>query len=344
MLAWQKHFGSTEPKRVEVPVPEPPPDGMLIKVHAAGVCHSDVALLNQTARASYMEEQYTLGHEGCGEIVELGSEVDTSAFKVGDMIAVLSVAGCGSESCGECSRDVAQICQTGEHYGIGQAGSYAKYIAIRARAAAPLPKGIPAEVGAVATDAVMTAYHAVVGTGELKKGETVLICGLGGLGFNAMQIALAKGARVMVTDVRKEVLDEALKFGIPEEDVVPHGQSVTDFVTSKDLLIDTVIDFVGVPDTFKTAQHAVRFAGKIVLVGLLAAELTLYSFLCVRKQLQILCSYGGTMKDLTECLELIAEGVVKPQVVTGSLDDFDKVLQDLHAGKVKSRIALIPSD
>lgn len=251
MLAWQKHFGSTEPQRVEVPVPEPPPDGMLVKIHAAGVCHSDVALLNQTARASYMNEKYTLGHEGCGEIVKLGSEVDSSAFKVGDMVAVLSVAGCGSDSCGECSRGIAQICQTGAHYGIGNDGSYSPYIAIRARAAAPLPKGVAPEVGAVATDAVMTAYHAVVGTGGLKKGETVLISGLGGLGFNAMQIALAKGARVICTDLRQEVLDEAVKFGIRKEDVVPVGQSAADFVTSNKLVIDTVIDFVGVPDTFK---------------------------------------------------------------------------------------------
>ena len=325
-----------------MPVPETPADGILIKVHAAGVCHSDVALLNSERRPPYMDEKYTLGHEGCGEIVEIGSEVDSSALKVGDMIAVLSVPGCGTDSCGECSRGVPQICQTGPHYGIGNNGSYAPYIAIRARAAAPLPKGVPPEVGAVATDAVLTAYHAVVGTGGVKKEETVLIFGLGGLGFNAMQIALAKGARVICTDVRQEVLDQAVNFGIPKEDTVPVGQSVPEFVASKKLLIDTVVDFAGLPQTFSAAQEVARFGGKIVLVGLLAAELPLNSFLSVRKQLQILCSYGGTMVDLKESLDLIAEGVVKPQVVTGSLDDFDQVLKDLHAGKIQSRIALIP--
>ena len=342
MKAWQKHFGTTEPQQVELPVPEPPRDGMLVKILAAGVCHSDVALLNQPQRVGTFNEKYTLGHEGCGEIVELGADVDQSRFKVGDQIAILSVAGCGKDDCPECSRDLAQICQAGEKYGIGQDGSYAPYVAIRARAAAPLPKGVSPEVGAVATDAVMTAYHAVVGTGSVKKGETVLIIGLGGLGFNALQIALARGARVIGADTRQEVLEEAAKFGIPQEDLVPVGQSITDFVQTQKLVIDTVIDFVGVPDTFKAAQHAVRWAGKIVCVGLLAPEIMIDNYLAVRKHLSILMSYGGTFTDLTACLDLIAKGVVRPQVVTGELGDFDKVLQDLHAGKVKSRIALIP--
>ena len=86
----------------------------------------------------------------------------------------------------------------------------------------------------------------------------------------------------------------------------------------------------------------VRFGGKVVLVGLLAPQVSINSFLAVRKHLSILCSYGGTMDDLKQCLTLISEGKLKPQVVTGKLDEFPQVLEDLHAGKVKSRIALRP--
>ena len=77
-------------------------------------------------------------------------------------------------------------------------------------------------------------------------------------------------------------------------------------------------------------------------VGLLSKEITINNFLAVRKHLQILCSYGGTMEDLKQCLKLIASGDLRPQVDTGKLADFPKALDDLHHGRVKSRIALVP--
>ncbi len=89
-------------------------------------------------------------------------------------------------------------------------------------------------------------------------------------------------------------------------------------------------------------SSSVRMAGTVVLVGLLSWTLTLHSYVAVRKRLSILCSYGATYADLEACLDLIAKGVITPQVVTGSMADFPKVLEELHAGKVKSRIALVP--
>lgn len=88
--------------------------------------------------------------------------------------------------------------------------------------------------------------------------------------------------------------------------------------------------------------YAVRFGGKIVQVGLLAPKLELENVLAVRKHLSILCSYGGTMEDLKACLDLIAEAKLRPQVETGKFEDLPKILEDLHAGKVKSRIAIVP--
>jgi propanol-preferring alcohol dehydrogenase len=79
-----------------------------------------------------------------------------------------------------------------------------------------------------------------------------------------------------------------------------------------------------------------------VQVGLLSPKVTMDNFLAVRKHLSILCSYGGTMDDLKQCLKLIASGDLKPQLERGDLADFPKALEDLHEGRVKSRIALIP--
>ena len=260
MRAWQQHFGKPAPQLVELPVPPCPNDGLLIKVAAAGICHSDVGLLampGKPADKSWPFEKYTLGHEGCGKIVQVGSEVKD--FAIGDVVSILAVPGCQASSCGECTRDLAQICQSGERYGIGYNGSYAEYITVKSWSAIKVPEGVSPEVASVATDACLTAYHAVVGTGGIKAGETVIIVGIGGLGFNALQIALARGAKVIVVDKRKEILEEAVRFGIEEDDVVPAGESIVEFVKKKGLVVDTIVDFVGVPETFKASQEAGKY-------------------------------------------------------------------------------------
>jgi alcohol dehydrogenase, propanol-preferring len=107
----------------------------------------------------------------------------------------------------------------------------------------------------VATDAVTTAFHAIHRRGEVKATETVFLFGLGGLGFNALQIVHNIGARVIVCDIRQQRLDEAAKLGIPKEDMVPIGKSPVEFVADNSLQIDTVLDFVGTHQTFEDAQY-----------------------------------------------------------------------------------------
>lgn len=117
--------------------------------------------------------------------------------------------------------------------------------------------GIPSSVAAVSTDAVKTSYHAVTRRAKVKRGQVVFLFGLGGLGFNALQIVLHIGARVIVSDIRPELLDQAAQFGVPREDIVPAGKSVRDFVRERGLQgrIDTTLDFVGKHQTFQDAQH-----------------------------------------------------------------------------------------
>ena len=91
-------------------------------------------------------------------------------------------------------------------------------------------------------------------------------------------------------------------------------------------------------------MHLVRLAGTCVIVGLLGPELTFRTATIVRKQLNVLGSYGGTCSDIEACLDLIAKGLLVPQVTTASMRDFPTILNDLHEGNVKSRIALIPEE
>lgn len=118
--------------------------------------------------------------------------------------------------------------------------------------------GVTPAQAAVATDAVMTAYHAIIRRGQVKKDETVFLFGLGGLGFNALQVIhKVVGARVIVSDIRQERLDAAAELGIPREDIVSVGKSVQEFVVENGLQnkIDATLDFVGEKQTFEDAQE-----------------------------------------------------------------------------------------
>lgn len=229
--------------------------------------------------------------------------------------------------------------------------------------------GVSAAEGAVATDAGTTSYSAIVKRAEIKKTDAVFLFGLGGLGFNALQVLLWIGARVIVSDTREATLEEAAKLGVPREDIVPTGKLIPDFIKDKGLedSIDVVADFVGTKQTFSDAQKIgesshlwrskfripniwlmwvsiiVRMGGKILYVGTLSDETSIDAKLCIKKRLTVVFNYGGQYQDVMEVLDLIASGAIQPQVEIGDLKDFPKVLQDLHEGKIKSRMALIPS-
>ena len=83
----------------------------------------------------------------------------------------------------------------------------------------------------------------------------MLIFGIGGLGFNALQVVMAIGSRVIVVDRRQEVLDEAVNFGVPKQDAIPPGEDAVKFVKENKLVVDVVIDFVGVEETFSASQE-----------------------------------------------------------------------------------------
>lgn len=206
-----------------------------------------------------------------------------------------------------------------------------------------MPQGVTPSQAAVATDAVTTAYHAIHRRGEIKKNDTVFLFGLGGLGFNALQIIRAIGSRVLVSDIKQENLDAAQALGVPASDIVPINKSIREWVSKNNWTgkIDVVADFVGTKQTFSDAQHIVRQAGRMLCVGTLNHDNTVHMKVGIRKRLSIIFSYGGQVGDLKEALELIAGGVLNPIVEDGKLQDFPKALRELEAGKITGRIALV---
>ncbi|KAL6708930.1 hypothetical protein ACN47E_002337 [Coniothyrium glycines] len=329
MHAWRKHKGCFEPIWERVATPTPHLTGALVKVIAAGVCRSDYNLLNNENQPSWYKDQFTLGHEGCGRIVQLGSSVTKeSGFAIGDVVAMCAVPGCGAPDCEECSCDLPQLCLNGYRSGIGMDGFFAEYCVVDA---------------AVATDAVTTAYHAIHRRGKITSKDVVFLFGLDGLGFNALQIIKAIGARVFVSDVKQENLDDAIGLGVSQEDVVPVGKNIREWVreNGRDGMISVTADFVGTEQTFSDAQHIVRQAGRLLCVGTLNHDNTVHMKLAIRKRLDIIFSYGGQTKDIKEALDLIAQGILNPTVADGNFEALPKVIENLEAGKVQGRVALV---
>jgi propanol-preferring alcohol dehydrogenase len=348
MQAWKCHVGEPTPQRVEVPIPDPGPEEILLKILAMGVCHSDCTILALKEPILGMGADFVMGHEGVGKIVRLGSKVNESQFAVGDRVGVYLNAGCERKGCPQCDRGLQQLCKSeGGHYGIGRDGLFAEYAAIHQRAAFHIPPGLDDTLAAVSADAVLTAYHAVKYTAAVQPEHTIVIYGLGGLGFNGLQTALhLKVKRIFVVDRRQESVDAAIKLGIPAEHAFctadPAAKKLHEVVAEQQIAVDTCIDFVGHADTVTSAQMTLRPAGTLVMVGLLGDQLPIIPLSTVCNGLTIKGSYNGSRQAYEECLDLMGKGVLKPKVQTGSIETLPGVLKDLDDGKIEGRMILLP--
>lgn len=183
MRAWQ-WTGTGNPLTLAVvPVPEPGPGEVLIRVRAAGMCHSDVGELDEPSWAENIHRcPITLGHEIAGDVVALGSEVDSA--RVGDRVGVHPLGATVP--------------------GYGRDGGYAAFHVAPAGDLVPLPGGLSYELGALGTDAGMTSHHGVVEVAGVGAGDRVGIIGLGGLGQIGARIAVLLGAEVYAADPSPE--------------------------------------------------------------------------------------------------------------------------------------------
>lgn len=205
-----------------------------------------------------------LGHEGCGTVVKLGSNV--TDIEVGALYAVHSTNPCRNPDpnvCYACSkgRDTLCVHPSRSWLGLGVDGSWAEYLRCPAKALVKVPAGVSPEVAAVATDAVLTPWHAVMTRGKLQKGETVLVIGLGGLGLNCVEVCKFKGAgTIIATDVKTSALADAVKKGA---DHAVESAKLVEYVKEKGLNIDVVFDCVGLQATFDLGSACVASGGAL---------------------------------------------------------------------------------
>jgi len=335
--------GGPSVAREIIPIPTPKPDQCLVKILAAGVCHSDCSILDKDFLKGMfaMPHPFVLGHEGAGTIVALGADVHDDDLKEGTSVSILGTNACYSQTCHSCSIGLDNTCTALPYMGFGADGFFASYVAVSVKDVVPVPPNISPAVAAIATDAVLTPWHSLVTSAQITPEQTILIIGAGGLGLNAIQIAkhCIGVATVVVTDLREQSIKEALRLGA---DYACKPEELEALVAEHKFRFDSVVDVVGKPETFATSLAQVRIGGMIQIVGTGAREIPMPLVAGIMKHVAIKLSAWGCKAELKEVLAVIAEGKVKPQVDERPLEDCLKVLEDLNSGKLRSRVALIP--
>jgi 2-desacetyl-2-hydroxyethyl bacteriochlorophyllide A dehydrogenase len=326
--------GVGEPLTVqEVPVPEPGADEVLVRVATTGLCGSDVHIaVEGITPTPYVP--ITLGHEIAGTVAAVGAEAPRWAVDQRVCVFPLTFDG----TCAACLAGHAEICLNRRAIGIHTDGGLAEYVAVPAQNLCALPDGVPFPQAAICTDAVITPFHALVDVARLGPGESVVILGVGGLGLHAVQIAKLAGASpVIAVDTRPSQLDRAARAGA-DLVVDAASQAVVEAVVAatSGIGVDVAAEFVGTQATIAQAVECLRIGGRAVVAGLGADPISLLPpTVFVRKQLQLLGSYGGTLATLNRVLPLVAAGSLDLShsiTHTFPLEDADAALQTLHRG------------
>ena len=311
MTAWQ-WTGTGRPLTLAtVPVPEPGPGEVLLRVRAAGMCHSDVGELDEPSWAANIHRcPITLGHEIAGDVVALGEDV--TDVVVGDR--------CGVHPLGVTVP------------GYGRDGGYAAFHVAPARDLVPLPEGLTYELGALGTDAGMTSHHAVAEVAGVRAGHRVGIIGLGGLGQIGARIAVLLGARVYAADPSPA----ARRLG--EE--VGATAVVADAAELAGLGLDAVIDFAGFTSTAQAAVSAIRVGGTVVMVGMGAHTSELVTADVIHQKAVIRGSSGGTRQDIEAVYRYLRDGRIVPVVERLTFDRVDEGIDRLRRGAVTGRLVV----
>ena len=299
----------------EVPLPAVGERDVLVRVKAAGVCHSDVHYRAGTSPAGPLP--LTLGHEVAGVVEKVGAQV--ASVRPGDRVCLHYLATCGD--CAYCRRGNEQFCVQGQMIGKHRDGGYAEYILIPARSVVPLPGEIPFEHGAAMMCSSSTSFHALR-KARMVAGETVAVFGAGGLGMSAIQLARAFGAlAVYAVDINEERLELAGRYG-----AIPVNAAKVDPVAEIRRLtqgrgVDVALELVGLPQTMRQSVQSLGVLGRAALVGLTKGSFEVYPYVeLLGKEAEVIGSSDHLLSELPALLEFARQGILDlSEVITRTI-------------------------
>lgn len=312
MLAGRLHLDSRTFAVEEVPIPVPGPGEVLVEVKAAGVCLSDIHLIDGGISPFFPDEEVTasnaltLGHEVAGTVHTLGPAVQ-GLWEPGQRVVLQAGQACGR--CGGCLRRTG--CRQPLTRGVDYHGGWAQYALAREDTLLPIPDSLPFEQAAIIPDAVSTPYAAIVGTGAVRPAQPVGIWGAGGLGAHGIRLARMVGAApVIAVDPLPGARERALAFGAD----VALDPSSPDFTDAVDEAtggrgIQVAFDFAGVGAARTQALSVLAPEGVLVLAGLTAEPLVIGDSLgfCFQGG-QVRGHYGSGPEHVEQLIGLASAG------------------------------------
>jgi len=321
-------------RQQEIATPKPGEHDVLVRVKAAGICHSDAHYRSGLSPAGPLP--LTLGHEIAGVVEETGSLV--TSVRAGDRVSLHYLVTCGT--CEYCRNGFEQFCAKGAMLGKQRHGGFAEFVLVPQRNAVLLPADISFEEGAVLMCSSSTCLHALR-KARLKPGEVVAIFGAGGLGMSAIQIARALEASIVYAiDVNRERLSIAEQLG-----AVPILATKSDPVSELRKLtynkgVDVSLDLVGLPQTVSQAVQSLAVFGRAIMVGLSGepAPIQPYTEL-VSKEAEIIGSSDHFLSELPELFNLVQRKKLRlSTVITNSIRLEEQAVNDTldeleHFGK-----------
>lgn len=298
----------------------------LVRVRAAGICHSDAHY--RAGRSNMGIMPITLGHEVAGEVEWVGSEV--REIKAGERVCLHYNISCGD--CYYCRTGNEQFCTTVKMIGHHIDGGYAEYIAVPARNAIRLPDEISFEEGATLMCASATAFHALR-RGRVKDGETVAVFGVGGLGLSAIQLAKALGAvEVYAVDIKSDKLELASEYG-----AIPIDASRMDAVEeirtlTKGKGVNVALEMIGLQKTMKQTIESLGVMGRAIIVGLSQIPLEVHPYqTLIGREVEIIGSNDHLLQELPLLIDMARKKLLDTSHVVSQtiLLDADKINQRL---------------
>ena len=323
-------------KLVQLPNPQPGAEDVVVQVLAAGVCHTDLHLLDEMKSGD--SQPLVPGHEIVGRITKIGGDVYSA--NVGDRVIVHFEQPCGR--CRQCRRKRTNLCEEGHTLGFDSPGGYAEFVVAKQSTVLPLPPNLNPAVAAPLGCSGTTAYRAVVTQGQTNENDLVVIIGAGGVGLSAIQIAKVQEAKVVAVDTREEARKAALDVGA-DEAVAPAGAAKAVRRLAGDAGADVVVDFVGKKSTFDLGRPLLGHGGRFLAVAPGNETTTVSANDLVDGGKSYLGVYSSTMADLARVIALAEAKRLTPVVTRKEpLANAASVLEDLRNGRIVGRAVLFP--
>jgi S-(hydroxymethyl)glutathione dehydrogenase/alcohol dehydrogenase len=321
-----------------------------VAIRATGVCHSDLSVMNGTIP---QPAPCVLGHEGAGEVVEVGEGVRNVA--VGDHVIVAWVPPCGE--CVYCLGGQANLCSVvmmtagmmprfkvdgTPAWGMAGTGTFAEEVVLPYQAVVKIPADVPFEIGSLIGCGVMTGVGAAINAAKVRPGASVIVFGCGGVGISIIQGArLAGAAEIVAVDLVESKRDDAKRFGATHA-VAPDAIGGVSSEITEGQGFDYGFEAIGLPTTIRATYDAVRRGGTACIVGVGRAEQTIefnaFELFYMEKKL-IGTIYGSAdvrvdfprMIRLWRAGRLDLEGMITKRA---KLSDVNQAFDDMKAGRV----------